>query len=95
MASGSPTRRATSDSASPRSLSFGLSATEEPGQRCPSNQVVSEVTDTTGQSIDSIRLGCSAISTVLCGDGVQVAPETCDDGNLTRHDGCDARCQSE
>ncbi|MFN0253607.1 MAG: DUF4215 domain-containing protein [Kofleriaceae bacterium] len=32
---------------------------------------------------------------MVCGDSVTVAPETCDDGNLLRHDGCDPRCQRE
>lgn len=64
-------------------------------QRCPLREVVTEVFGTAGLSVDSMGLGCSAISTVLCGDGVLVAPETCDDGNLIRRDGCDQRCQLE
>jgi cysteine-rich repeat protein len=29
---------------------------------------------------------------VVCGDGVRVDPEICDDGNLVNGDGCDANC---
>lgn len=32
---------------------------------------------------------------LLCGDGLQVGPEQCDDGNLDPGDGCDASCQIE
>lgn len=32
---------------------------------------------------------------LLCGDGLQVGPEQCDDGNLDPGDGCDASCQTE
>ncbi len=30
-----------------------------------------------------------------CGDGTITAPETCDDGNMSSFDGCDATCQDE
>ena len=36
------------------------------------------------------NLGCD-----LCGDGFVDANETCDDGNTTPGDGCDATCQTE
>jgi len=32
---------------------------------------------------------------LVCGDGIQVGPEQCDDGNLEPGDGCDANCQTE
>lgn len=32
---------------------------------------------------------------LLCGDGLLVGPEQCDDGNLEMGDGCDASCQIE
>ena len=32
---------------------------------------------------------------ILCGDGVVVDPETCDDGNTVSHDGCSAVCDIE
>ncbi len=79
-----------------RSLAFGPSVgTEEPERRCPPGEIVNEVSGTVGASIGSMGLGCGPISTVLCGDGVVAHPEMCDDGNLTRHDGCDASCQRE
>lgn len=32
---------------------------------------------------------------LLCGDGVMVDPEACDDGNAVSHDGCSAVCELE
>lgn len=79
-----------------RSVAFGLPGTlTEARQTCPANEVVTRVSGTVGASVDSIRLGCSVLVPVICGDGVVVAPEVCDDGNAARHDGCDARCQRE
>lgn len=79
-----------------RSVSFGPSVgTEESERQCPPGEVVTEASGTVGTSIDGMGLGCSPISTVVCGDGVVAAPETCDDGNLVRRDGCDGSCQRE
>lgn len=79
-----------------RLLPFGPSmGTEETNRSCPQGEVVSSVFGTSGLSVDSMGLGCSAISTVLCGDGELAAPEMCDDGNLTRGDGCGRRCELE
>mgnify|MGYP002137589797 CR=1 FL=1 len=50
---------------------------------------VSSAAGTFGASIDSMGLGCSPLTTVLCGDGELAAPEQCDDSNLARGDGCD------
>jgi cysteine-rich repeat protein len=36
-----------------------------------------------------------SVDPVVCGDGVQVAPEECDDGNLVSGDGCAASCLAE
>ncbi|MFK7984687.1 MAG: hypothetical protein AB8I08_01570 [Sandaracinaceae bacterium] len=40
---------------------------------------------------------CTDMCTVLssCGDGTTEAPETCDDSNTDRWDGCDAACRDE
>jgi cysteine-rich repeat protein len=79
-----------------RFVSFGPSmGTEETSRSCSQGEVVSSVFGTSGSSIDSMGLGCSAISTVLCGDGELAPPEECDDGNLTQGDGCDRHCQLE
>lgn len=64
-------------------------------QSCPAGQIVTQVSGNTGASLGSMQLGCSELSAVICGDGVTTPPETCDDGNLLRFDGCDARCQRE
>lgn len=42
-------------------------------------------------------LNCSADCTTVtgCGDGTMVDPETCDDSNTDRWDGCDAACRTE
>ncbi|MEL7240432.1 MAG: DUF4215 domain-containing protein, partial [Planctomycetota bacterium] len=29
----------------------------------------------------------------LCGDGITQTGETCDDGNVSNHDGCSATCE--
>lgn len=77
-------------------LSFGPSiGIEQTKRSCSPSEVVSSIFGGSGLSIDSMGLGCSAISTVLCGDGELSAPETCDDGNLTQGDGCSRRCQLE
>ena len=68
---------------------------EQTKRSCPQTEVVSSIFGTGGLSIDSMGLGCSPISTVLCGDGVLAAPEMCDDGNLIQGDGCGRRCQLE
>lgn len=80
----------------PRSLSFGLSVgTQETSRSCSAREVVSSLEGGTGTSIDMMGLGCSPISTVVCGDGTTTAPEMCDDGNLLRGDGCGRRCELE
>lgn len=68
---------------------------EAPPQSCALREAVSAVAGTAGAFVDSMGIGCSPLSTVLCGDGVLTAPEQCDDGNLSRADGCDGRCQLE
>lgn len=79
-----------------RLLSFGPSmGIEETKRSCSQTEVVSSIFGTAGLALDSMGLGCSAISTVLCGDGELAAPETCDDGNLIQGDGCSRRCQLE
>lgn len=35
------------------------------------------------------------VQPIVCGDGNQVGPEECDDGNLDDDDGCDMNCQIE
>eukprot|EP00931_Biecheleriopsis_adriatica_P040733 TRINITY_DN23337_c0_g1_i1.p1 TRINITY_DN23337_c0_g1~~TRINITY_DN23337_c0_g1_i1.p1 ORF type:complete len:4853 (-),score=966.29 TRINITY_DN23337_c0_g1_i1:13-14571(-) len=34
----------------------------------------------------------ASVCTPICGDGLQRAPETCDDGNVAEGDGCTAQC---
>jgi len=79
-----------------RPVAFGpASGMDEAPRTCGLREAVSAIEGTVGASIDSMSLGCSPLETVLCGDGVMVAPEQCDDGNLARGDGCDRRCQLE
>jgi cysteine-rich repeat protein len=40
-------------------------------------------------------ISCTFYSTPLCGDGLIISPETCDDGNTNSEDGCSATCQVE
>lgn len=75
---------------------FGPAAPDRQAARqCPPNAVLSRAFGTIGASLDWLGFACSAISAVVCGDGMVVAPETCDDGNVVRHDGCDDRCLLE
>ncbi|GEM_PF-3925027 len=77
-------------------IAFGPTVGEpQAARQCPPNEVVTRAFGTIGASLDLLGFACSAISTVVCGDGVVVTPETCDDGNLVRHDGCDDRCLLE
>lgn len=81
-----------------RSLSFVTPAPKpqrEPARSCPPNQVVSGVFGGKGIAIDHLGMTCSEIAAVVCGDGIVATPETCDDGNLVPHDGCDERCVRE
>lgn len=78
-----------------RSVSFGLSGSVQPERRCPPNAIVTELSVSLGSSVDMMGLGCSPLLVAVCGDDVVTAPETCDDGNLARRDGCDAGCQRE
>ncbi|MBS1122182.1 MAG: Fibro-slime domain protein [Deltaproteobacteria bacterium] len=75
---------------------FGpLAGTTQSEERCPPGEVVSSIFGSAGGLVDSLGLRCSAISTVLCGDGTLVLPETCDDGNVSPGDGCSNRCVRE
>ncbi|MGE0404082.1 MAG: DUF4215 domain-containing protein [Kofleriaceae bacterium] len=79
-----------------RPVAFGPTVgTREAARQCPPGEVVGRAFGTIGSSLDWLGLACSAVSAVVCGDSVVVAPETCDDGNLDRHDGCDDRCLLE
>lgn len=79
-----------------RSLPFGpLVGQQEAARSCTYREAISTVFGRGGISVDALGFGCSEVSSVLCGDGITTAPETCDDGNLTRGDGCDRRCQRE
>lgn len=74
-----------------------LSAEDPPHplQQCPANQILTVLHGHIGASLDRAAFGCSELRAAVCGDSVVTAPETCDDGNLLRFDGCDARCQPE
>ena len=37
----------------------------------------------------------AASCSIVCGDSILVAPETCDDGNGVAGDGCSAACVTE
>lgn len=79
-----------------RSIGFGPTVgNEEAARQCPPDEVIGGALGGVGTALTWLGLACSPISAVACGDGVATAPETCDDGNLLRHDGCDGRCQLE
>jgi cysteine-rich repeat protein len=44
---------------------------------------------------DALRITGDLIESAICGDGVVLALETCDDGNASGGDGCSASCEVE
>ena len=48
-----------------------------------------------GTNYDEVALDDIHVALARCGDGVIQAPETCDDGDATAGDGCDAACAEE
>jgi cysteine-rich repeat protein len=70
---------------------------------CNTNSVPDEcdidVTDPDGNTLVSADVNNNGIPDEcegpICGDGIVEGAETCDDGNTTSGDGCDANCQAE
>lgn len=79
-----------------RSIGFGPTVGDGQAARlCPPGEVIGGALGGVGTSLTWLGFACAPISAVACGDSVVTPPETCDDGNLLRHDGCDGRCQVE
>lgn len=57
------------------------------------NGIIDYVTGEVCDDEDTCAVDC--LSVVGCGDGTTVAPETCDDENTSRWDGCGADCRTE
>ncbi len=69
---------------------------EQPEARCTDGHVARAVVGRSGAIIDSFTLRCVPTERVECGDSVPTSPfETCDDGNATPGDGCNATCSGD
>lgn len=64
---------------------------------CPSFDVDGDGRVVVGELIQAVRaaLESCAPAGAVCGDGVALFPEECDDGNVSSGDGCDAECRLE